>query len=924
MAPQTSALLSLLLLLLPRPSRLYSLHNCSLDRDDLRSVNCKGRRLTQIPRDVPTSALSLSVRQNNLTRLQQNDLSGLGELRTLNLAFNQISDIEPGAFSHSPALTHLSLQGNKLTNLPADVFDGLSDLTCLHLGGNPVKYISKSAFGPLKNLQELHLSGNSLSRTSHFANILLSCPALQVLHLEENHMTSFESKDFPFPLNITDLDLSSNPLRKFTVDANTFPRLKSLRLSTVQSNLQWDVSNNSFLQNLTTLDLNRTNFTIETYESIFRTVSLLENLVLSTVVSSLKTGLLDFACAIPSLKRLDLSCNVLSVLDDALLLPCSDVADLDLSSNELRDLSRSSLRKFTRLSRLEIERNSLTRVPETIRNISTLAYLSFLSNLIAQLECSAFSGLWRLKELILSDNRLFELNSCVFDDLLSLRKLHLERNFIYTLDNSFSVTLGNLLVLNAEDNIDILHRGVFMILSSLRELTVGKSLIMNDGVFEGLGDLRYLSYSPGLLSTETGAGLGSASRWRSHSPPPTPPFIDMSLLQTLIITFKFSLCPELPRDILKGLDHLTTFSSTHFFCKPHPEMFHYTPRLLSLEITKNSKWENPDPELFKPIRDLQKLDLSENRLKSVDIISEANLTKLERLVLANNELRIIDETVFETFPSLRYLDLSGNLFVCDCSNAGFISWVLSDKRVYVADAFRYRCSFPLSHEGQLLLSFNVQSCWESMAWICFVTSFSLVLLALLSSFTYHFLRWQLVYSYYLFRAFLYDGKKKNEGSAPVYDAFVSYNVHDEEWIYHKLVPELEERQGWKLCLHHRDFEPGREILENITDAIYSSRKTLCVISPQYLQSEWCSREIQMASFRLFDEQKDVLILLFLEEISSDQLSPFYRMRKLVRSRTYLSWTQARSHRGLFWERVRRALETGNDPRETHDPLTANA
>lgn len=35
-------------------------------------------------------------------------------------------------------------------------------------------------------------------------------------------------------------------------------------------------------------------------------------------------------------------------------------------------------------------------------------------------------------------------------------------------------------------------------------------------------------------------------------------------------------------------------------------------------------------------------------------------------------------------------------------------------------------------------------------------------------------------------------------------------------------------------------------MENITDAIYGSRKTICVISRHYLQSEWCSREIQMA------------------------------------------------------------------------------
>ncbi|XP_034717838.1 toll-like receptor 22 isoform X2 [Etheostoma cragini] len=101
-------------------------------------------------------------------------------------------------------------------------------------------------------------------------------------------------------------------------------------------------------------------------------------------------------------------------------------------------------------------------------------------------------------------------------------------------------------------------------------------------------------------------------------------------------------------------------------------------------------------------------------------------------------------------------------------------------------------------------------------------------------------------------------------------------------------------------------------MDNITDAIYGSRKTICVISRRYLESEWCSREIQVASFRLFDEQKDVLILVFLEEIPTNQLSPYYRMRKLLKTRTYLSWPRAEEHPELFWEKLRQALNTRED------------
>ncbi|XP_041841115.1 toll-like receptor 13 isoform X2 [Melanotaenia boesemani] len=106
---------------------------------------------------------------------------------------------------------------------------------------------------------------------------------------------------------------------------------------------------------------------------------------------------------------------------------------------------------------------------------------------------------------------------------------------------------------------------------------------------------------------------------------------------------------------------------------------------------------------------------------------------------------------------------------------------------------------------------------------------------------------------------------------------------------------------------------GKPIIENITEAIYSCRKTICVISRHYLQSEWCSREIQMASFRLFDEHKDVLIMLFLEDIPVQQLSPYHQMRGLVKRCTYLSWPQATQHSGVFWQNVERALGAAESP-----------
>ncbi|KAM9737231.1 toll-like receptor 13, partial [Menidia menidia] len=315
------------------------------------------------------------------------------------------------------------------------------------------------------------------------------------------------------------------------------------------------------------------------------------------------------------------------------------------------------------------------------------------------------------------------------------------------------------------------------------------------------------------------------------------------------------------------------------------------------------------------------LNLSECGLTSLDFVIRANLTALRYLKLSDNEIAVINETVFQSLPALTYLDVANNPFTCDCSNAGFIHWVRTNQQTLVVNAHQYTCSFPVDSRGSMLLDFDIQLCWGSNSFLCFIFSFCLVVATLLASFIYRFMRWQISYSAQLFLAFLYNSRKKMKECSPQFDAFVSYNTHDEDWVYQVMLPELEEEQGLRLCLHHRDFQPGKPIIDNITDAIYGSRKTICVISRHYLQSEWCSREIQMASFRLFDEKKDVLILLFLEEIHSYELSPYYRMRKMLKKRTYFNWPQAVQHPRVFWQNLKRALQTAEEATENENLLT---
>uniref|UniRef100_A0A3B4T8Z9 Toll-like receptor 22 n=2 Tax=Seriola dumerili TaxID=41447 RepID=A0A3B4T8Z9_SERDU len=931
---------SLSVLLHFNPSLAYSLKNCtvaySYSVTEVR-VQCIHRYLTAVPDEIPQNATSLDLSSNQILKINRTDLIGLSKLKYLNLNKNSISHIKDGAFSDLVQLTNLTIDLNNLTNVTDNMFQGLSKLVYLSLYFNQITHISPLAFQHLTSLQRLILRFNNLHQIIAIVPVL-QLPNFYELDLAQNNFISFQSDDLPVNIsNLRTLKLNSNCLRKFSLTRDLFPHLESIHFSGCSSDFEWNVPNKTFLRSLSTLYLSETYISFETYTLMLQSADSVEYLSLGFMKQWLDEGLIDIACRLPALTRLKLTYNFPGSINDTLLQSCSKLTELNLAANDLTELSRFSLRAMKRLKRLDLHKNYLTSVPLAIRSLSTLQILQLSHNFIAELRCSDFHNLTRLTELNLSYNRISILKRCVFQEMNYLKVLKAKHNLISEFDGTFKFTLQNLQVLNLySNNFNKLSDGHFQNLSSLRSLALESKIysVAQAGAFEGLYDLQnlsvsLLSYTEGLftglqllesLTLHQSFELDSGISKKKFE----PSFSSLPSLKRLKIKNYNTYSCEISQNLLRGLKSLEHFAAERFFIEsPHPDTFTYSPHLKNLQITQSNLSELK-PELFQPIPNLQALDLSKNKLRSLDFLAQADLPALSGLTLRGNELTVINETIFQSLPALTYLDLFGNPFTCDCSNTGFIQWVKSNNQTQVINAYQFDCSFPLSKLGTKLLDFDIQSCWMDYSFLCFITSTCLVILTLLSSFIYHFLRWQLAYAFHFFLAFFYDSRKRRKGTPHRYDAFISYNIHNEDWVYREMLPVLEGEQGWRLCLHHRDFQPGKPIIENITDAIYSSRKTICVISRHYLQSEWCSREIQMASFRLFDEQKDVLILLFLEEIAAWQLSPYYRMRKLVKRRTYLSWPQASQYTGVFWHNVQRALETGDAPTETTDPLTGLA
>lgn len=79
------------------------------------------------------------------------------------------------------------------------------------------------------------------------------------------------------------------------------------------------------------------------------------------------------------------------------------------------------------------------------------------------------------------------------------------------------------------------------------------------------------------------------------------------------------------------------------------------------------------------------------------------------------------------------------------------------------------------------------------------------------------------------------------GTEFAYDVFISYAHEDDAWVWNWLVPRLK-REGLQVCIDGECFEPGAPSLTEMERAVIQSRKTLLVLTPEYLSSEWSEFE----------------------------------------------------------------------------------
>jgi hypothetical protein len=99
--------------------------------------------------------------------------------------------------------------------------------------------------------------------------------------------------------------------------------------------------------------------------------------------------------------------------------------------------------------------------------------------------------------------------------------------------------------------------------------------------------------------------------------------------------------------------------------------------------------------------------------------------------------------------------------------------------------------------------------------------------------------------------------------APVYDGFLSYRHADSDAALARELLETLESHGLRVAIDIRDFAPNEHFLTEMERCIKESRFVLCVITPRYVDSEYCVEEaIISKTLDMADRRKRLVPLIF--------------------------------------------------------------
>ncbi|XP_041699688.1 toll-like receptor 8 [Coregonus clupeaformis] len=815
--------------------------------------------LTQVPKELPSSLKTLLLESNKIQYIAKDDFHGLTHLEILELQGN-CPRCSNAPYPCVPC-------PNVFLDIHSHAFHGLTELQTLHLAGNSLRFIKNSWFESLNNLKQLFLSYNFLSKAMTEGDFFCYLPKLEVMDFSFN----YDLLVYPDTLLLSRQFSKLVSLRTLHIAGYVFKEIQSDTLSPLHH-----------LKNLSALNMGinfivRSNSTIFSKFSHLKLIYLGENRLYPVSVSD-SPGRVLGSNSKPTLHKSPLTGHYSHSKDFSFELKhglvkqeCFDSGRvLVLSSNNIFFISPKQFEGYGDIACLNLSRNGFSAALNgtEFTSLPTLKYLDLSFNKIDLAYNNAFKELHKLQVLDLSYNsHYFEVSGVTHNlnfltNLPALKVLNMSHNNIFTLTTK-QMTSASLKELQFQHN-------WLAILWKERDNSY-------NSLFKNLMNLTYLDIS-----------------FNSIEKIPSTVYENLPYtLQKLCISH--NLLTHFNWDKLASFQQLNTLDLSYNY------LYHVSANL--------SKFTNA----------LQMLDLSHNQIAQLSDGFLKGVQNLQILDLSHNQLTIINETTFLSGPEnyVKTLSLQGNPFQCTCDLLEFILWIEENKDVEIPRlATELICNMPAKTRGQPVIRFDIKECVnDNIAFLIYSLSTSLIMLTMVMTMAAHMFYWDASYILYYLRAKLKGYHSLRSATTDnLYDAFVTYDTRDllvSDWVLNHLRMQLEdsgERQA-PLCLEERDWAPGVPLIDNLSQSIRQSRKTVFVLTEAYVRTGTFRMAVYLAHQRLLDENMDVIVLVLLEPVL--QHSHFLRLRQRLCGKSVLEWPRTAAAEPWFWQSLRNAVRLDN-------------
>lgn len=141
-----------------------------------------------------------------------------------------------------------------------------------------------------------------------------------------------------------------------------------------------------------------------------------------------------------------------------------------------------------------------------------------------------------------------------------------------------------------------------------------------------------------------------------------------------------------------------------------------------------------------------------------------------------------------------------------------------------------------------------------------------------------------------------------------FDVFISYSSQDKAWVRGELLTRLEQA-GLRALIDYRDFTRGAPSIAEMERGVVQCRKTLLVLTPNYLASEWCEIEGIMLQ-ALSPANRDLRLIPLLK---ADCQKPLR-----IGALTHIDFTEG-ADEDLAWRQLLTALGKPPEPEPPQQP-----